>query len=418
MRKIYLVIVLFMLTLWEIQAQNRQIRFEKSRVWQNILQKAAKENKLVFVDFYASWCGPCKQLVENVFSRDSIADYFNNTFVCARFDIEKDEDGKVLFQKYGMQVVPTLGFFAPGTGELVHLVAGAKDKDWLMEQAKLAQDPQNSLGGMARRFKNGERDDVFLYKYLGMLAAGNLDDWRKSVISDYLNDLTEEEFVNSKTWEIIKSNIRDPLDKAFKRVMNERKKFYDIIDSEVVDAFLATVINATVDDITGNMLGGQMNNSKGPGTEEVVNYLKSLDYPVVPGALIRIHTAEYRQKRDFDGMLKYMREVIEAKWFMNGESRQFVIDNLGTLVLCPDTSVIRKGIAWIDEEFRVADNYLYQANLLHVKASLLEKTGDLDQVKQVKEQENVYLNKAIKQSGGYIMRVFKTCREISGDRIL
>ncbi len=415
MKKVCLVCVLLTLALWSVQAQNRQIRFEKSRVWNEILEKAKKEKKLVFVDFYTSWCAPCKQLVDSVFSRDEVADYFNKTFVCAHFDVEKDNDGKMLFKKHGMQAVPTLAFFTPETGKLIHLAVGAQDKNWLMGQAKLAQDPQNSLSGMAKRFEHGERDDTFLKKYLEMLNA----DQKRVVISDYLNDLPEEQFVTTKSWEIFVANIQNPLSKAFKRVMNERQKFYRLIGQEVVDNYLSTVIYYTVDDLTGTLLGGQEQGNTKLNLENVVNYLKSIDYVAVSGALASVKTAELRQEGDFDGMLNFMKEAIDSKLFMNGERPQFLIDNLSSLVLCSDTAIIEKGVEWIDKEFNLSDNCLYQANMLHVKSVLLEKMGKMDLAKQTKKLEDVYLSRAKKKSGGHIMRVFKTYqRNPKGNRVL
>ena len=42
-------------------AQNRSIRFEP-KDWKKAVEKARKENKLIFLDCHTSWCGPCKNL--------------------------------------------------------------------------------------------------------------------------------------------------------------------------------------------------------------------------------------------------------------------------------------------------------------------------------------------------------------------
>nr|WP_309762545.1 thioredoxin family protein [Chryseobacterium sp. SORGH_AS_1175] len=59
--------------------------------FKDLIAKAKKENKIVFIDAYASWCGPCKMMERNVFTKKSVGDYFNTNFVNARFDMEKGE---------------------------------------------------------------------------------------------------------------------------------------------------------------------------------------------------------------------------------------------------------------------------------------------------------------------------------------
>ncbi|MDE5610835.1 MAG: thioredoxin family protein, partial [Odoribacter sp.] len=52
-------------------------------------EQAKAENKLVFMDCYTSWCGPCKNMTEKVFPQKAAGDYFNPRFVCVKYDMEK-----------------------------------------------------------------------------------------------------------------------------------------------------------------------------------------------------------------------------------------------------------------------------------------------------------------------------------------
>lgn len=62
--------------------------------------KAAKaEGKLLFVDFYTEWCGPCKMMANNVFPQKDVGDYMNAKFVCLKIDAEKGE-GVELAKRY------------------------------------------------------------------------------------------------------------------------------------------------------------------------------------------------------------------------------------------------------------------------------------------------------------------------------
>ena len=55
------------------------------------LEQARTENKLVFMDCYTSWCGPCKNMLKNVFTLPEAGEFMNAHFVCVKYDMEKGE---------------------------------------------------------------------------------------------------------------------------------------------------------------------------------------------------------------------------------------------------------------------------------------------------------------------------------------
>ena len=71
-----------LLVFCQVEAQNRKIAFEKSTL-QEALNKASSVGKLVFVDCYTEYCGPCKTMDALVFTLDSVADFFNSK-MCIR----------------------------------------------------------------------------------------------------------------------------------------------------------------------------------------------------------------------------------------------------------------------------------------------------------------------------------------------
>ena len=83
-------IIFFLLLSGVCFSQTKQIVFELGNL-ESVLQKAAKENKLIFIDAYTTWCGPCKKMSKEVFTTDTVANYFNRTFVNYKFDMEKGE---------------------------------------------------------------------------------------------------------------------------------------------------------------------------------------------------------------------------------------------------------------------------------------------------------------------------------------
>jgi thioredoxin 1 len=75
--------------------------------WQQALDKAKKENKLIFLDAYASWCGPCKKMKRNTFTDNKVGEFYNKHFINVAIDMEKGE-GVMLSEKYAIASYPTL----------------------------------------------------------------------------------------------------------------------------------------------------------------------------------------------------------------------------------------------------------------------------------------------------------------------
>ena len=83
-----------------------------------VLKKAKKEKKLIFIDCYTSWCGPCKMLSSQVFTREDVGNQFNADFVNVKYDMEKDADGVMLKDKFEVKAFPTLVFVDPNTQQV------------------------------------------------------------------------------------------------------------------------------------------------------------------------------------------------------------------------------------------------------------------------------------------------------------
>jgi thiol:disulfide interchange protein len=86
------------------------------------LKKAKAEDKYLFVDAYASWCGPCKELKQTTFNDSLAAEFFNKSFVNLSVDMEK-EQGPSLSSKWGVEEYPTL-LIIDMNGKILHRSVG------------------------------------------------------------------------------------------------------------------------------------------------------------------------------------------------------------------------------------------------------------------------------------------------------
>ncbi|MCF0043615.1 thioredoxin family protein [Dyadobacter fanqingshengii] len=120
----------------EIKAEEKGIQFTEAK-WAEILKKAKAENKIIFFDAYTTWCGPCKMMQKNVFTRDDVAAVFNKDFINVKYDMESGE-GLKLAGKYPLEAYPTL-FFIDAKGKVVKQVIGYQTPEKLIDLAKSVQ---------------------------------------------------------------------------------------------------------------------------------------------------------------------------------------------------------------------------------------------------------------------------------------
>ena len=86
------------------------------------LAKAKKEKKLVMLDAYTSWCGPCKVLKNKVFPNKELGDYINAHFVSIGVDMEAGE-GPALANMYPVKGYPTI-LFLDASGKIKKEILG------------------------------------------------------------------------------------------------------------------------------------------------------------------------------------------------------------------------------------------------------------------------------------------------------
>ncbi|WMI66020.1 thioredoxin domain-containing protein [Aestuariibaculum sp. YM273] len=181
-------VLLLLLSVTQVFAQG--IDFQHITL-EEALQKAEKENKLVFIDFYTTWCAPCKSLAKFVFPLEEVGVLYNKEFVSIKLDAEKE--GLTAARKYGVTSYPTLMFLNP-EGKAVYKETGALPKEKLIElghKAVASVSSEYSLVKLREEFPNRQNDEHFLRIYIDkMIEYGQSPD---SGIEAWLKVQTEIE---------------------------------------------------------------------------------------------------------------------------------------------------------------------------------------------------------------------------------
>lgn len=161
------------------------IHFEKGS-FEEALNKTKTEGKILFVDAYAVWCGPCKWMSENIFVDPEVGEYFHQYFVGLKLDVERGE-GPAIKTRYAIEGLPGY-LFLDSEGNIVFRGSGSMPKEKfieLLENARKAAADPNSVGRMAARYAMEYNNEAFLKEYLDKLkeskSAGYYD-----VVEQYL----------------------------------------------------------------------------------------------------------------------------------------------------------------------------------------------------------------------------------------
>jgi len=105
--------------------------------WEEALDKAKEEDKLIFLDAYASWCGPCKRMARTTFMNKSVGDFYNKNFINFKMDMEKHPQGRRLSQKFHLRAYPSL-YFVNSKEEVSHKIVGGLSVSQILQLGKEA----------------------------------------------------------------------------------------------------------------------------------------------------------------------------------------------------------------------------------------------------------------------------------------
>ncbi len=101
-----------------------EIELYKETFEQEVLQSDIP----VLVDFWATWCGPCKMIAPIV---KEIADEYDGKILVGKVNVDEEPD---LTMQYNVSSIPTLMVFK--NGQLVNKAVGYREKDEILKMIK------------------------------------------------------------------------------------------------------------------------------------------------------------------------------------------------------------------------------------------------------------------------------------------
>jgi thiol-disulfide isomerase/thioredoxin len=355
-------------------AGHTQINFNHGP-WQEILAQAGRENKLVFLDCYASWCGPCKWMAANAFVDPAVSAFFNAHFVNAKIDMEEGE-GPELSSQFGIEAYPTL-IFVDASGKAVETAVGAKTAEALLELGKrmapdqvdpvkvgrstpiTVDDNAAVLAQLKSRYAAGESNRHFLATYiLALKAAGeNYND----PLLRFKPGMAGAALLNVDNWNVFRE--------VFVRTDSEQGRYFlshisdfatahgaDVVTAKAVAMYSAPMTKAAAE---GNVTAYQQ--ARG-------NMLRSGIYRA-PFHVLAIDMQVYQNRADWAKYAQTASDFVAQ----NPNIDPATLNNLawGFYINISDLAQLKCAIKWANNACEDQPNY---ANL-DTKAMLLKKLG-------------------------------------------
>jgi thioredoxin-related protein len=161
------------------------VQFNDNTPMKDIYAKAKADKKMILVDCYTSWCGPCKMMAKKEFPKKEMGDYFNPKYVSVKIDMEKGEGPKLLKQ-WDVNAFPT-ALILDADGKVLFRLVGYRTSD------KFIKDVQEGIengpfGGLDKKYEAGDRSVELVQKYLGMLKNQYATETYHKIADNFLKD--------------------------------------------------------------------------------------------------------------------------------------------------------------------------------------------------------------------------------------
>jgi thioredoxin-related protein len=377
-------------------AQENGIQFEHDLTWQQVFAKAKGEGKYIFVDCFASWCAPCKEMDKTVYLNDTITEYMNARFISVKvqMDTSKADNAQMqnwyetahnLQQQYQVTAYPSYLFFSPD-GAIVHRGLGYKTVAEFLALAKNAMNPKKAFYSLLEAYRRGIRDYASM-QYLST-TCGEIGDRQlatsiaQDYIDNYLLTLSKEELYTGRNIEFMAANIRSSGDRSF----NLFFRHGDSLDIKVRPGYSRDVIDYV---IWKEEIKPFLDAAKNGGTPDWKASSKSIQkkygFAYADRTILDAKLRWYKAKRIWPLYIENVIYKVEKYGSDGNFGIAFNLNNYAWDIFKYSTNKeeLIKALKWSDSTIKIDPAYV---NSYDTYANLLYKLGRVDQAILMEEK--------------------------------
>jgi thiol-disulfide isomerase/thioredoxin len=204
------------------------------------LKKAEQEEKLIFMDAFTTWCGPCKRMAANVFPDQAVGEFYNANFINLKIDMEKGE-GPGLAQRYGVRSYPTL-LYIDSDGKVVHNGAGARPPEAFIELGQEALKKFDKSGSWEKLYNDGKRDAATVLGYIKALNQVGKPSLR--IANEYLSG--QKDLSTPENLEIILESTTEADSRIFDFLIQNKAEIIKLKSKQIYEFKISNACKKTV----------------------------------------------------------------------------------------------------------------------------------------------------------------------------
>jgi len=233
--------LLFLAMITEVSAQEKGINFFHGS-WEEAIEKAKSEKKLIFIDFYTKWCGPCRSMADEVFVLKQIGDFYNQNFINIKIDAETTA-GAPVAKAYKVSVYPTFAFVDPQSQELVHYSTGRQEEEIFLLTGQSALKKEKSSSYLEKLATEGSKDLSFMYEF----AVYNASKWNRELADKYIAMYIQESgynLLNPGLWWYFNTFVKDRKNTLASEFLNNIEKYSSVYGVKKTDEILFSLFRS------------------------------------------------------------------------------------------------------------------------------------------------------------------------------
>jgi len=396
--------LLFLFLLQPFLLHSQGIRFENNLSWAQIKQKAKAENKYILVDCYATWCGPCKWMEQNVYPDDSVGNKINARFIAVKVQMDKtandNDQAKTWYpiarqfeQQYAITAYPAYLFFSPD-GVAVHKAVGSLKKKEFCALAAEALHPGRQYYVLLDAYKNNRLPGPEMPALANRARSFDEENLAEAIAGDYihhyLEKLSDKEFLAKENMEFMDLYPYTSKDRFFKLCYTHP----GIVDSVLNlpwpgiphNALRNHFARAAVDNVIANeeitpLIKAAKNNHEVPDWKQITRHIKTkYGERYVRSNVAQAQADWYRDMQDWKNYTtSILKETAEQDTtdmppsakaiFFNNQAWEIVIHS-------DDRGKLKKALSWMD--FALSLNDKPSVDAIDTKANILYRLGNKD----------------------------------------